>query len=85
MIVYCFFFPDSDRARKHGLDEIIQADPWDFDHHYLFELLQQMTLTHRLNDSYSCLVSGGWCDSCVATSVTSGNIYIPWLEICKYS
>lgn len=48
---------DHDRARKHGLEDLIQADPNTFNHHVLFEKLQHLTLTHRLNDSYSCL---GW-------------------------
>ncbi|RMX58014.1 hypothetical protein pdam_00020415, partial [Pocillopora damicornis] len=48
---------DHDRARKHGLEDLIQADPSFFNHHVLFEKLQLLTLTHRLNDSYSCL---GW-------------------------
>lgn len=48
---------DHDRARKHGLEDLIQAEPSTFNHHVLFEKLQQLTLTHRLNDSYSCL---GW-------------------------
>lgn len=47
---------DHDRARKHGLEDLIQADPSTFNHHVLFEKLQNLTLTHRLNDSYSCLV-----------------------------
>lgn len=48
---------DHDRARKHGLDDLIQAEPSTFNHHVLFEKLQYLTLTHRLSDSYSCL---GW-------------------------
>eukprot|EP00794_Sanderia_malayensis_P006225 gene6225-6941_t len=48
---------DADRARKHGLDDVIQADPIEFEHFKLFELLQKLTLSHRLNDSYTCL---GW-------------------------
>ncbi|XP_028398067.1 calcium-dependent secretion activator 1-like isoform X2 [Dendronephthya gigantea] len=48
---------DTDRARKFGLDEAIQADPCKVDHHTLFKLLQFLTLEHRLNDTYSCL---GW-------------------------
>ncbi|XP_078678221.1 calcium-dependent secretion activator 1-like isoform X3 [Branchiostoma floridae x Branchiostoma belcheri] len=48
---------DADRARKHGMDEFIQADPCKFDHQDLFEMVQRLTLDHRLNDSYSCL---GW-------------------------
>lgn len=49
------FFVDTDRARKFGLDEAIQADQ--VDHHALFKLLQFLTLEHRLDDTYSCLVS----------------------------
>lgn len=48
---------DADRAQKHGMDEFISANPCNFDHASLFELLQRLTLDHRLNDSYSCLVS----------------------------
>ncbi|XP_077867039.1 calcium-dependent secretion activator 1-like [Saccoglossus kowalevskii] len=48
---------DADRARKHGMDEFIAADPCKFVHSSIFELLQKLTLDHRLNDSYSCL---GW-------------------------
>nr|XP_039264030.1 calcium-dependent secretion activator 1-like isoform X1 [Styela clava] len=47
----------ADRARKHGMDEFICADPCKYDHSSLFELLQKLTLNHRLGDSYSCL---GW-------------------------
>ncbi|XP_036067809.1 calcium-dependent secretion activator 1 isoform X4 [Oryzias melastigma] len=47
----------ADRAQKHGMDEFISANPCNFDHASLFELLQRLTLDHRLNDSYSCL---GW-------------------------
>ncbi|XP_042195350.1 calcium-dependent secretion activator 1 isoform X9 [Callorhinchus milii] len=48
---------DADRAQKHGMDEFISANPCVFDHASLFEMLQRLTLDHRLNDSYSCL---GW-------------------------
>ncbi|XP_037388006.1 calcium-dependent secretion activator 1 isoform X18 [Pygocentrus nattereri] len=48
---------DADRAQKHGMDEFISANPCNFDHASLFEILQRLTLDHRLNDSYSCL---GW-------------------------
>ncbi|XP_078103688.1 calcium-dependent secretion activator 1 isoform X8 [Sander vitreus] len=48
---------DADRAQKHGMDEFISANPCNFDHGSLFELVQRLTLDHRLNDSYSCL---GW-------------------------
>ncbi|XP_048403967.1 calcium-dependent secretion activator 1 isoform X7 [Stegostoma tigrinum] len=47
----------ADRAQKHGMDEFISANPCMFDHATLFEMLQRLTLDHRLNDSYSCL---GW-------------------------
>ncbi|XP_071403069.1 calcium-dependent secretion activator 1-like, partial [Centroberyx affinis] len=50
-------YPDADRAQKHGMDEFISANPCNFDHASLFELVQRLTLDHRLNDSYSCL---GW-------------------------
>ncbi|XP_074661800.1 calcium-dependent secretion activator 1-like isoform X2 [Tubulanus polymorphus] len=48
---------DADRARKHGLDEFVQADPCAFHHHDLFKVLQTLTLDYRLNDAYTCL---GW-------------------------
>ncbi|XP_061640280.1 calcium-dependent secretion activator 1 isoform X11 [Phyllopteryx taeniolatus] len=47
----------ADRAQKHGMDDFISANPCNFDHASLFELVQRLTLDHRLNDSYSCL---GW-------------------------
>uniref|UniRef100_A0A8D3BWT7 Ca2+-dependent activator protein for secretion a n=1 Tax=Scophthalmus maximus TaxID=52904 RepID=A0A8D3BWT7_SCOMX len=50
-------FKYADRAQKHGMDEFISANPCNFDHASLFELVQRLTLDHRLNDSYSCL---GW-------------------------
>eukprot|EP00064_Thunnus_orientalis_P002383 superscaffoldBa00000170_g2390 len=46
----------ADRAQKHGMDEFISANPCNFDHASLFELVQRLTLDHRLNDSYSCLL-----------------------------
>jgi hypothetical protein len=48
---------DTDKARRHGLDEFVQANPSKFDHHDLFNLLQRLTLEFRLNDIYTCL---GW-------------------------
>jgi len=48
---------DADRARKQGMDDFIAADPCKYDHTRLFELLQRLTLDHRLNDCYACLVS----------------------------
>uniref|UniRef100_A0A8C6UQZ6 Ca2+-dependent activator protein for secretion a n=1 Tax=Neogobius melanostomus TaxID=47308 RepID=A0A8C6UQZ6_9GOBI len=47
----------ADRAQKHGMDDFISANPCNFDHASLFEMVQRLTLDHRLNDSYSCL---GW-------------------------
>uniref|UniRef100_A0A8C0VH54 Calcium dependent secretion activator n=1 Tax=Cyanistes caeruleus TaxID=156563 RepID=A0A8C0VH54_CYACU len=46
-----------DQAQKHGMDEFISSNPCNFDHASLFEMVQRLTLDHRLNDSYSCL---GW-------------------------
>ncbi|XP_035222621.1 calcium-dependent secretion activator-like isoform X2 [Stegodyphus dumicola] len=48
---------DADRARKHGMDEFISADPCKFAHHTLFRTLQTTTLDYRLNDPYCSL---GW-------------------------
>ncbi|XP_022914758.1 calcium-dependent secretion activator isoform X4 [Onthophagus taurus] len=48
---------DADRARKHGMEDFISADPCTFDHASLFKLLQNLTLEYRLNDPYSSL---GW-------------------------
>jgi len=49
---------DADRARKHGMEEYISADPCKFDHHNLFKSLQTLTLDFRLSDPYCSLVSG---------------------------
>ncbi|XP_076313515.1 calcium-dependent secretion activator 1 isoform X3 [Tachypleus tridentatus] len=48
---------DADRARKHGMDEFITADPCKFDHHCLFRMLQTSSLDFRLADHYCSL---GW-------------------------
>uniref|UniRef100_A0A8C1U810 Ca2+-dependent activator protein for secretion b n=1 Tax=Cyprinus carpio TaxID=7962 RepID=A0A8C1U810_CYPCA len=42
---------------KHGMDEFISANPCSFDHASLFEIVQRLTLDHRLNDNFACL---GW-------------------------
>ncbi|KAL1420799.1 hypothetical protein MTO96_023793 [Rhipicephalus appendiculatus] len=47
---------DTERARKHGMDEFISADPNRFDHHGLFRMLQTLTLDYRLADPYCSLV-----------------------------
>lgn len=48
------------RARKHGMDEFISADPCKFQHNQLFKHLQDETLRHRLNDQFLSL---GWFSS----------------------
>ncbi|XP_037295588.1 calcium-dependent secretion activator isoform X4 [Manduca sexta] len=48
---------DADKARKHGMEDYIQADPCQFDHHQLFCMLQSLTLKYRLQDPYCSL---GW-------------------------
>uniref|UniRef100_A0A8C4HF23 Ca2+-dependent activator protein for secretion b n=1 Tax=Dicentrarchus labrax TaxID=13489 RepID=A0A8C4HF23_DICLA len=45
------------RVTKHGMDEFISANPCSFDHASLFEMVQRLTLDHRLNDTFCCL---GW-------------------------
>ena len=46
-----------DRALKHGLGGIVQADPFELNQAAdMFSTLQRLTLLHRLNDSYTCLV-----------------------------
>jgi len=48
---------DADRARKHGMEEYIAADPITFDHHALFAKLQNLSLDWRLHDPFASL---GW-------------------------
>ncbi|XP_016903855.1 calcium-dependent secretion activator isoform X3 [Apis cerana] len=48
---------DADRAKKHGMEDYISADPCKFDHHVLFKFLQNLVLDYRLNDPYCSL---GW-------------------------
>ncbi|XP_049316081.1 calcium-dependent secretion activator isoform X6 [Bactrocera dorsalis] len=48
---------DADKARKHGMEDYISADPCSFDHASLFKVLQNLTLEYRLNDPYASL---GW-------------------------
>ncbi|KAJ8664953.1 hypothetical protein QAD02_006615 [Eretmocerus hayati] len=48
---------DTDRAKKHGMEDFISADPCKFDHASLFKFLQSRTLDYRLNDPYCSL---GW-------------------------
>merc|ERR1719182_1068442 len=35
---------DADKARKHGMEEYIAADPITFEHHALFKKLQSLSL-----------------------------------------
>ncbi|XP_012684903.2 calcium-dependent secretion activator 2 isoform X4 [Clupea harengus] len=46
-----------ERTQRQGVEELISAAPCLLDHASLFRLLQKHTLTHRMNDSFSCL---GW-------------------------
>ncbi|XKL65805.1 hypothetical protein PGB90_009225 [Kerria lacca] len=48
---------DADRARKHGMEEYISADPCKFDHKSLFKSLLMLTLDYRLCDPYCSM---GW-------------------------
>ncbi|XP_059468283.1 calcium-dependent secretion activator isoform X3 [Neocloeon triangulifer] len=48
---------DTDRAKKHGMEEYISADPCKHDHAGSFKTLQTLTLDYRLNDPYCSL---GW-------------------------
>ncbi|KAK0399959.1 hypothetical protein QR680_003296 [Steinernema hermaphroditum] len=47
----------ADKASKHGMDEIIQADPVAINHDHNFAKLQSLTLNYRLNESICSL---GW-------------------------
>ncbi|XP_077067115.1 calcium-dependent secretion activator 2 isoform X4 [Siphateles boraxobius] len=46
-----------EKTQRQGVEELISAMPCNFDHTSLFFILQKHTLTHRMNDSFSCL---GW-------------------------
>ncbi|XP_056307340.1 calcium-dependent secretion activator 2 isoform X3 [Danio aesculapii] len=46
-----------EKTQRQGVEELISAMPCNFDHASLFIILQKHTLTHRMNDSFSCL---GW-------------------------
>lgn len=53
---------DADKARKHGMEDYISADPCQFEHAHLFKLLQNLTLDYRLNDPFASMVS--FVDGC---------------------
>lgn len=55
-LLMCNVLADTDRARKHGMEEYISADPVKFEHSLLFKLVQTLTLDFRLNDPYASLV-----------------------------
>ncbi|XP_067934270.1 calcium-dependent secretion activator 1-like isoform X2 [Watersipora subatra] len=46
-----------ERERNPGLDEFLSADPCNFNHAQLFQILQRLTLEYRMNEAYTCL---GW-------------------------
>jgi calcium-dependent secretion activator len=48
---------DADKARKHGMEDYISADPCQSEHAQLFRLLQNLTLDYRLNDPFASMVS----------------------------
>jgi hypothetical protein len=48
---------DADKARKHGIEELIQADPSNYNHNDFFKQLIKLTLDYRLNDMFC---SHGW-------------------------
>ena len=47
---------DADRARKHGMEEFIAADPITFDHNVVLAELQTLSLDWRLKDPFASLV-----------------------------
>ena len=51
------FTADTDRARKHGMEEFIAQDPVNADHHTMFSDLQKWSLDWRLIDPFASLVS----------------------------
>ena len=74
---------DADRAQKHGMDEFISANPCSFDHASLFEMVQRLTLDHRLNDTFCCLVSDS--DTCVAAGCFFGLICSNVIPMCVFA
>ena len=55
--ILIFLLLDTDRARKHGMEEFIAADPVTANHHTLFSDLQKWSLDWRLKDPFASLVS----------------------------
>ncbi len=47
----------ADKASKHGMDELIQADPIRFNHDHFFALQQTLVLEYRLKEPICSLVS----------------------------
>ena len=57
LILSLLFWVDTDRARKHGMEEFIAADPVTAAHHGLFSDLQKWSLDWRLKDPFASLVN----------------------------
>lgn len=72
---------DADRAQKHGMDEFISANPCSFDHASLFEMVQRLTLDHRLNDTFCSLV----CDNRIEFTKKEGKKQQPLNRIIGQS
>ena len=47
--MYCVASDVTDKLRKHGLAELVQADPCKFEHDTLFRELYKLTLEHRFH------------------------------------
>ena len=72
---------DADRARKHGMDEYIQGDPCAFNHHQMFRILQNLTLTYRLNEP---VVSLGMCEHLLYINILHNLRSSNWFYIITY-
>lgn len=47
---------DADKARKHGMEDYISADPCQFEHALIFKILQSLALDYRLSDTFASMV-----------------------------
>ncbi len=77
---YSVFHTDTDRARKHGMEEYISADPVKFDHSLLFKLVQTLTLDFRLNDPFASLVF--W--TCMPNFIASYFGHLFYFDNCSF-
>lgn len=50
---------DADKARKHGMEDYISADPCQFEHALIFKILQSLALDYRLSDTFASMVRPG--------------------------